>query len=413
MNIGIQTWGSRGDINPWIALGQGLAEAGHRVCLYYTSYTGSDFTMHESPGLTIKPTKIFSEGSRAYEKVISKKIYNMEPLELTDYMVKDIFDLFHEEIVLAAKDLCKNNELIINNPNLYQTAAIAEKYNVPRINLLVESQYTPNNSVSDFTADHINLYFLERVNIFRQSINLPPIADVRSEAYNSPLLNILIYSKIFCNENENWDNRFRHSGYLELKNPPEFEMPAELKQFLDAGEPPVFFSMGSLSFFEGESFEILQIFNDAINLSGCRAIIQGNFDQMTVMPGKHNVFLLGYMPHNAILPMCSGMVHHGGAGTTHTSILNGCPSIIIAYAWDQFYWGRELLKMGICPGMMKRKYLDPLQLAGAIRKLMKDPEYKMKTDDARRKMKREKGVAKTVRIIEEFVSEHKNKRGQL
>jgi sterol 3beta-glucosyltransferase len=406
MKIGIQTYGSRGDINPWIALGQKLARAGHQVSLYYTSYTDADFSHYTEPHLAVISTRDLDADSGAYAKVQAKAIYDMDILDLTDYMVKEIFDLFENEMILAGRRLCQDSDLIINNPNLYHTACLAEKYKIPRANILVECQFSPSNRVSQYRDEHINNYFLARINNYRHSLGLGPIHNVRDEMFNSGWLNLLAYSRVFSTDEESWGARYKLCGYFDLDIDPALKLSDEMELFLAEGSKPIFISMGSLAFFEGASFTIMPILLEAIELAGCRAIIQADWRKSSYRPENNkNIHLVDYLPHHLILPKCLGMVHHGGAGTSHAALLNECPSIVIAYAWDQFYWGRELDKLGVSAGMIKRKYLDALQLAGAIRRLSLDPDFKQNAVQTRRNMKREKGLERAEKYLLEAFAE--------
>lgn len=402
MNIGIQAWGSRGDINPWIAIGQGLCDVGHNVTLFYTNYSGTDFFQYSRVGLSVRSTKEFSSDFETYSKVPCKKIYEMNAEEQTHYILDEIFDLFVDEIEIAAEYLCQNNQLIISYPTLYQTTCLAEKYNIPCITLLYEPQFSPRNKVNSFSDSDINWVYLKRVNEFRAKHLLSPVEVVRTEVFCSNLLTLFAYSKVFCKAEFESTQNYQVCGFLEVRNEKEYECPIELDLFFANGPAPIFFSMGSLTFFEGNQFDILDIFLEAVKMSGCRAIIQANWSNLQCeKPKDPNLMLIDFIPHELVFDKCLGVVHHGGAGTTHTTLLNGVPSIVIAYAWDQFYWGRELVNLGCCAGNLKRKYLDSLQLAGSIRKLMVDSEYKFKAEEMRRKIKRERSVAKAINLIEQ------------
>ena len=403
MKIGIQTYGSRGDINPFIALGQGLARYGHQVTLYYTNYTGNDFSRYTESNLKVSSTRELDSESTAYTKIIAKKIYGFGIEDLTDYMVKEVFDVFEKEMILAGEVLCRENDILINHPNLYHTTCLAEKYQISRINVMFECQFSPNNRVSQYGDEHINAYFLNRINQYRHSIGLQDINNVRAEVFNSAELNLLAYSRIFSTDEDTWGDNYRLCGYLNLDNGTAEDLPEPIETFLQQGNAPIFFSMGSLAFFEGKKFDILSIFLEAIELSGCRAIIEADWSNVEceIPKDNPNIFLINSILHEKILPRCMGVVHHGGAGTSHSTVLNECPSIVVAYAWDQFYWGRELDRLGVGSGMVKRKYIDSIQLAGAIRKLMLDPEYKQNAIATKRRIRREKGSDKAVKIINE------------
>src|SRR4051812_28046480 len=99
MKIGIQTWGTRGDINPMLALAQGLQKNGHDVVFYYTCFTGVDFRQFSVEGLTVESTSIFSKKKIA--KVPFRKVFEMDIAEGCDYILKEVYTLFEEEIFVA------------------------------------------------------------------------------------------------------------------------------------------------------------------------------------------------------------------------------------------------------------------------------------------------------------------------
>jgi UDP:flavonoid glycosyltransferase YjiC (YdhE family) len=403
MKIGIQTWGSRGDVNPWIALGQGLQKSGHEVIFYYTCFTNLDFNNYSREGLEIKSTKEFCSDPEIYHRVPYKKVHEMELQEGNTYILQEVYSLFNHEIVLAGKLLCETCDLIIISNLLYQLPSLAEKYKVPVINIHVDYNFASISKDQDYLDSAINEIYLERINKFRETLMLPPISNVRTQVFCSSVLNLVIFSKIFGEEMESWGINFKVCGFLEMESDSGQTLSNELKFFIGKGAPPVFFSLGSLSFFEENILEVLDLFIKAIRLSGCRAIIQADWENITyALPVDLEIFPVSFVPHNLVFSRCLCAVHHGGAGTTHSTLVNGCPSIVVAYGWDQFIWGHRLIELGVAPGILKRKSVDEIQLAGSIRNIMVNPEFKNMAENCRRKMKRENGVKKAVKIIEEY-----------
>lgn len=403
MKIGIQTWGSRGDINPWIALGQALSYAGHEVKILYTSYFGEvDLSKYCNENLMISSTSAFSNKERFRRLIQPKRIFEMDEVELSTYMSEVVYKPYEDEIIASADWLCQTSELIISNPLIYQLNIIANKYKIPYIVLLVDNAFVPSNTASK--QSEISKILLSKVNTLLTNFDQPPKTSLDDNVFTSPILNLLMYSKVFGSVRDYWPSNYKICGYLGLNHGELYTQPTDLVDFFENGEPPIFISMGSMAFFEGEDFEVLDIFLDAIKLSGCRAVIQANWDKLKCKKVTDpHIYLIDYIPHELVVPRCIGFVHHGGAGTSHTSLLLGSPSIVIAYAWDQFYWGHELLKLGVCTGVIKRKYLDALQLSGEIRKLMVDVEFKNNAENVRRRIKREKGLDVAIKLIENYI----------
>jgi sterol 3beta-glucosyltransferase len=405
MKIGIQTWGSRGDILPWIALGQGLSKAGHEVILFYSDALGEgDFSSFSIERLTVNSTIKFRKNHEVIKQIPVKQIFDMDLNSQISYMTDEVFAPYEPEIIAAAENLCKTVDLIIIGSILYHTSTIAEKLNIPITIIHVDYQYTPKKGNELFEAD-INRLLLNKVNNFREKYSLPAISNVREKVFTSSTLNLLIFSKLFKHKQIELPQEFQITGYLFPETNRNYKISENLKSFLENGSPPVYFSIGSLAFFEYNQTEILKVIIQAVEISGCRAIIQDNWNKKTETNNK-NIFIINdYIPHLEVFSQCLAVVHHGGAGTTHTTLLAGCPSIVVAYAWDQFYWGKELIRLGVTPGLLRRKYVDSLQLAGDIRKIMIDPEYKNNALKAQKRIKRENGVKNAVNLIEKKIRE--------
>ncbi len=404
MKIGIQAWGSRGDINPYLALGQELSKAGHEVLMYYTCYNGDDFARFSNPNFTIKSSEEFGEQKNIRSTITIKQIYQLSEEEQMTYIMHDVYPRFHHEIIAAAKPLCKQSDLIIASPQLYHISCLAEKHNIPRVCIHLEDFFSPKQNVQN-VSDSVNKEYLETINSFRSGLELPPVKNALFEVMNSKILNLLNFSRIFGSEPSHWGDAYKITGFLEVQTDQQEINTDALEQFLRKGDAPVFFSLGSMSFFESDLTKILDIFLEAIELSKCRAIIQAPWDKLNLefSGSPDRIFKLSYFPHGLVFPRCRAIVHHGGAGTTHSTILYGVPSIVIAYAWDQFAWGNALCRLGMAPSTIKRKSLDSIQLTGSIRKVLVNPEYNEHAIACKRKMKRENGVKKGVKLIEHYM----------
>jgi sterol 3beta-glucosyltransferase len=400
LKIGIQTWGSRGDVMPFIALGHGLQSNGHEVILYYTCFTNVDFKEHEAEHFTIESTKQFCPDTTVYENIPYNGIFNMEVTEGFIVLIDKIYSRFNEEIISAGEYLCQQCDVVIVSNLLYQLPSLAQKYNLPIITIHVDSNFF---DYDENLEPILNSIYRDRVNEFRRTLGLPDINNARAEVFCSSGLNLIIFSKIFGTQQEHWGKHVKVTGFLENKNINVDTVPDELNYFLKKDEPPVFFSIGSAAFLEVNKKEILDLFIRAIRLSGCRAIIQADWENITyTLPSDLDIYPVSYIPHNYIFPSCCCVVHHGGTGATHATLSGGCPSVVMAYAWDQFVWGRRLVLLGAAPGLLKRATIDEVQLAGNIRSIMANPEYKYSAESIRRKLKRENGVAKAVKYIEEY-----------
>jgi UDP:flavonoid glycosyltransferase YjiC (YdhE family) len=105
-------------------------------------------------------------------------------------------------------------------------------------------------------------------------------------------------------------------------------------------------------------------------------------------------------PYAEVFPRCAAIVHHGGAGTTQSSLLAGKPSVIVAHMADQTFWGSELKRLGVAGDTLQRKSLTAQKLAKGITFVLNDPTMPKKAAAIGQTMAGENGVKKAIQIVE-------------
>lgn len=113
-----------------------------------------------------------------------------------------------------------------------------------------------------------------------------------------------------------------------------------------------------------------------------------------------DVFLLEECPHSWLFPRVQAAIHHGGAGTTASTLRYGIPSTVVAFFADQPAWGRMLERLGVSPATHRRKNLSAEDLAASIRALASEPRFGQRARELQQCLAREDGVACTVAAIE-------------
>jgi sterol 3beta-glucosyltransferase len=177
-----------------------------------------------------------------------------------------------------------------------------------------------------------------------------------------------------------------------------WQPPPGLTEFLSAGEPPVYFTCGSMTQFDPE--EITRVMTQAAILSGRRSVIQSAWDAVGSAPEHPNIFRISKTPHHNIFPRCGLVVHHGGAGTTHSATFCGVPSVIVPFAFDQPFWGRELKKLGAGGKVVDARSVTPAKLAKEINRTYCSKQIREKAREMGEEMRKENGVANAVGLIE-------------
>jgi len=188
-----------------------------------------------------------------------------------------------------------------------------------------------------------------------------------------------------------WPGTAHVTGHWRLPTTSWTPSPA-LRDFLDAGEPPIHIGFGSMADRDPEGFARLA--TEAVRRAGVRAVISG----LPVEPSD-DVFVLDGAPHDALLPRIAAAVHHGGAGTTAATLEAGVPSVVVPSAYDQFFWAARLQRLGVAGRPLVARGLRAVVLAAAIREVG-GVGVRRRAKGLQRAVQGEDGVRTAVGIIE-------------
>ncbi|KAG4034668.1 hypothetical protein MFRU_002g00250 [Monilinia fructicola] len=444
LNVVIHVVGSRGDVQPFVALGKILKSTyGHRVRLA-THPTFKSFV--EENGL-----EFFSIGG--------------DPSELMAFMVKNPglmpgFDSLKsgdvgkrrkgmEEIVLGCWRSCIEAgdglgpapvnsgsslslgleaginmdthpsdkpfvaDAIIANPPSFAHIHIAEKLGIP-LHMMFTMPWSPTQSFphplaniqssnADVNMTNFISYCLvemmtwqglgDVINRFRErALGLDPISLIWAPGMLSRLRVPYTYcwSPALIPKPKDWGKHISISGFYFLSLASSYTPEPDLAAFLADGPPPVYIGFGSIVVDDPNAMTTL-IF-EAVKKTGVRALVSKGWgglggDALDVPEG---VFMLGNVPHDWLFQHVSCVVHHGGAGTTAAGIATGKPTVVVPFFGDQPFWGAMTARAGAGPLPIPYKQLTADKLAAAITEALK-PETLAKAQELGAKIKEEKG----------------------
>ncbi len=398
MRILIPTIGSRGDVQPYIALALGLIGAGHTVTVVsHPTMCG----LVESYGVPFAPMGPDIDLGR--ETAI---IRDRSPNWMVGFMrvMKFSFAMLersHADLL----ELCRRADLII----VSHTAAgsmEADQLCLPTVSVTLMPQAIPVNDPKDsflkrglmkIVGAGMGVMMTRPLNQIRKRIGLPPMG---TRGITSPTLNLIPLSPSVSPPNPLWEPRHQMTGYWFAASPQNWNPPEDLVQFLEAGAPPIVVSLGAMAISGEDALEAAQITLEAVKQSGVRAIIQGWDEPMKTLSIPPTVFHAGSIPHDWLLAHASGLVHHGGFGTTAEGFRAGIPSLVIPHIIDQFIWGQKVADLGVGPTPISRATLKVQTVTDALIQ-MKSPEMLGKAAALGEKIGRENGVSVAVRLIGE------------
>jgi sterol 3beta-glucosyltransferase/vancomycin aglycone glucosyltransferase len=314
----------------------------------------------------------------------------------------------------AAVELCKRSDLIVTHCVLNQARAAAELSGTPAVSVTFAHTIVPSRYIHPHGMPRLGQtgnaiewriarFALQRVlgnkvNQFRARVGVPPVKDLLLDGWTSHLLNLVAVSPALCLEPPDWPAWNRVCGFLALPSTEHEQVAPELDTFIAAGPPPIFMGFGSLMPTSSSHLtESVTLMKEAARLAGCRAIVQAEGPAEIT----DRVMIVRRTPHAQVFPRCAAVVHHCGAGTTHTTLKAGVPSVAVPHASDQFAWADELRLLGVTTRAVPRRTLTAQKLAKRITEVIGNPAMRIRARAIQARMKDDDGPAKAALMIEE------------
>jgi sterol 3beta-glucosyltransferase len=418
MRIAVIAPGSRGDVQPYIALGKGLLNAGHVVRLI----THQDFaSLVSNHGLDFWPM-----GGGVQEIVADQEMRaRVEGGNFLLLMAQMAKEAERRALDLAEGGLsaCQGMDMVLAGlGGLYIGLALAEKMHLP----LLQAYYLPFTPTQAYASvltpdlpgwlggslNRLSHHLTRQVmwQSFRAADNRAR-RDVLELAgapfwgpYNSEALQGLPilygYSPALIPPAPDWVGRHHVTGFWFLESEKTWSPPANLLEFLDSGPPPVCIGFGSMS--NKDPIAITDLVLEALNQSCQRAILLTGWGGLQADERSGSVFFSDAIPHDWLFPRVAAVVHHGGVGTTAAGLRAGVPSIVIPFFGDQPFWGQMIASKGVGPKPIPRKKLTPQRLASAIRQAVSDESMRQRAAVLGAEIRAEDGIQRAVEIVNQI-----------
>jgi sterol 3beta-glucosyltransferase len=415
MKIGLQTWGTEGDIRPFIALSRGLSAAGHEVTL---SFADVAFTV--TPRLaalsaakhliSLPPPYDAETFRRVSQEITASKPRSAQFPCLLEEFLNPMETLLFED----AERLCRDHDLVVGHCLLYTLAAAAKKHHRPRV-AVVPSPVQPSKEWVPAGVPNMGrwlngLFWKLGTSYFERNFGAPAERlfraqglaaphSILNDVWSSPLLNLVAVSPALFPQPRDWPAHTRVIGALAPPEDSSWQMPEPLRRFLAQGPAPLFATFGSMVAAEGDVLATTQELVEGALRAGCRAIVQSDWTLAAGVAEHPDIYRLSCAPHSEIFPHCSVVVHHGGAGTSHAAARAGRPSVVVAHVVDQLFWAAALRRAGIAGAPLERRSLTADRLARRIREVVGSEEMSRRARQVGEAMRGEDGVKAAVESI--------------
>lgn len=417
MNIGIFTYGTRGDLQPYVALALGLMEKGHRVTISATE----DFAaLVEGFGVPFQPLWGNAEGMMNSEE--GQRILKAgNPLKLMKYY----FKVLHDNRVALRQSyytaISKVDFIIANSMTIPIASPIAERQHKPMAltyfmpPLVPTKEFPPGDfDFLDFPAYNRITYKLARgvfwqlvkrdVNEYRKELELPKLKEnLLTHLDKQQIPDLYCISPSLIPQPKDWATHHKITGFFNIPKAKReihyLDQPSpELTRWLALGDKPIYIGFGSNGVGNIEKFT--SIIGEILDKTDERILFCTGWSIFNNLPQDKNLFVTKYVNHEAILPQCKVGIFHGGAGTLATMLRNQVPVIIISFYTDQPTWGKivEQKRLGV---HIPAKKLTAAKLIAALQQCQKE-EIKRNVITVGQAIVTERGLEKTISVIEDY-----------
>jgi UDP:flavonoid glycosyltransferase YjiC (YdhE family) len=415
MQITLLALGSRGDVQPFIALGQALLQAGYQVRIAthglfedFVHRYGLEFALVEG-----NPQAIVS-GEQGRTWLESER----NPLKFAS----GFRDLMGPVLRKAMQDglvACAGSDvLVFSGPAYYIGYSLAKKLAIPYIQAYLQPVHPTGDFPSALFPTSIQggrlfnkLSHMIGGTLFWQML-LPVVNQARREYLDLPPLNrigpfpemqreqrpvLYGFSPAVLPKPANWGDWIHVTGYWFLSDEP-WSAPVELADFLTTGEPPVYVGFGSMSNRDPERMTTTVL--GALQRTGRRGVLMTGWGGLSQGDLPSGVFKLESAPHHWLFPQMGAVVHHGGAGTTAAGLRAGKPNAIVPFFGDQAFWGDRVAGLGLGPEPIGQGELSVDRLARAIEQALTDAAMQERASKLASMISAEDGTRAAVAVIQ-------------
>ncbi|MCA9915492.1 MAG: glycosyltransferase family 1 protein, partial [Anaerolineae bacterium] len=411
--------GSRGDVQPCVALAVGLVNAGYAVRIV----TMESFEeMVREHGLEYLP--IEGDAQMLTTDLLqssSEKSGNL--LAMYRGMMRTfgaITDSYYQAFINS--ELRDSNAILCQLPAGFYGYDLAEALGVPYIALSVIPQEVTSawplslfpsrmslgpiyNRLTYRMAQQMVWHpFRKPINKFRKALGLPPTSfwwgNIRRMTQKRVPV-IQGFSEDVIPHQAEWGDHVFTTGYW-LLDEADWQPSPELVAFLAAGDAPIYIGFGSMPVPDPEA--TTQLIVDALQETNQRGIVNAGWAKLGASDLPDTIFLLDYAPFRWLFPQMKAIVHHGGSGTTGLALQSGRPSLVVPFTADQPFWGQRTQQLGAGPAAIPFSKLTRDKLVTAIRQMIDNPSIEAQAQALRNQMIDEDGVQRAVEIISAYLT---------
>jgi sterol 3beta-glucosyltransferase len=413
--ITVLTVGTRGEVQPCVALGLGLKTAGYRVCIAthaqfesFVREAGLRFALIEA-----NPQAFLQ--SDAGRRLLAGGQNPIRTLYTLVQTLRPMLRRVGEQCWAACQDA---DVVLYTIGGQFFAPHIAEKRGIRAIGVYPYPAGQPTGAFPSVFAPvqwslggllnrstHVLFEAMTwlplrgLINTWRrEQLGLPPSgACYPSHLRRRQAPMVYGFSRHVVPKPADWGRHTHVTGYWFLNRADDWRPPDDLVHFLRDGSMPVYVGFGSMQV--GADEDRLDVVLQALTLAKRRGVLLGTRNR-AVTEGQ--VYVLDGVPFDWLFPRVAAAVHHGGSGTTAESLRAGVPSVVIPFFMDQSFWGRRVADLGVGPAPIPHRRLTAERLAEAIHIAVTDSEMRSRACALGARIRAEDGIGRAVAVIDRY-----------
>jgi len=403
--------GTDGDVFPYLGLGSALLKRGHRVTL-----AAPQTYQDRAADLGMKFVSLVSAAD--VERMLSNPDL-WHPFRSGPMMAKWGEPMIPHQYELLARLASESHSVMVANPGLVAARLVQEKLNCPTASLVLQPGILPSCTAPPSMPGGLNIpnwfpqpmrklywravdfagYLLvaRSLNRFRAKLGLRPIRRF-FRWWLSPELVIGMFPEWYAAPQPDWPSQLRLAGFGRFDGVRN-ELPDDLRNFCEAGTPPIVFTLGTGMMHASEFFREAVAACESI---GARGLLLSKFSAVIPDDLPPTIRHSRFAPFRALLPLCKAIVHHGGIGTTAAALEVGCPQLIMPLAWDQPDNSARIKKLGV--GIVLNSRLGKSRYLSRELVELTTPETMARCQSVVSQARNHDGIRVAVEMIEEMAS---------
>jgi UDP:flavonoid glycosyltransferase YjiC (YdhE family) len=410
--IVITSWGSFGDLYPYVGLALGLARRGHQPVLALPPIYRE---LVEREGIAFHAVRPDLDPN---DRALAARI--MDPVHGTDVLFSELLIPSLEASLSDLSAAAAHADLLITHPATLAGPIVEDLRRLAWVSSVLAplSFFSAHDPIVPPPAPWVHALtsrspLLSRaflrlasrmtqkwarpVQAFRARLGLPVNGNPVLAGQHSPHLVLALFSRVLGEPQPDWPAQTIVTGAMLYNGADAATLPPEIAAFLDAGDPPIVFTLGTSAVFSAGSF--YEVSAAAARRLGRRAVLLTGPAAPSSSLNGDGILCAEFAPHRALFARAAAIVHQGGIGTLHEALASSHPMIVVPHSHDQPDNAFRATRLGVARTIYPKRYRVGT-VSTVLRGLLQDDAVRRRAAEVAAIVRHENGLERACDAIE-------------